>query len=138
MPSTTQGSSRPRMVVVYDGECPFCRRQIEKMRRRDEDQTFDYLPRQTEGLVERFPKLAEGDFATGMRLAHPDGSVTIGADAVYQIARRLKGWKRLAWMYRVPVLHTLAKWAYRWVVKNRMKFGAPCDQECRIEPFQET
>jgi predicted DCC family thiol-disulfide oxidoreductase YuxK len=83
---TETGGSRP--VVVYDGACAFCLRQVERIRRRDRAGVFEFVPRQTAGLEQRFPKLAEGDFNTGMRLVHRDGSVSVGADAVYEIARR--------------------------------------------------
>ena len=76
-------------VVVYDGECPFCQRQIARIRRRDSLGRFEYVPRQSAGLTERFPALAEGDFDTGMRLIKPDGSIYVGADSVYHIARQL-------------------------------------------------
>lgn len=102
------------------------------MRRRDVHGAFEYLPRQAEGVVERFPMLAEGDFNSGMRLVHPDGSVSVGADAIYEIARRLKGWKHVAWLYRVPPLGALARRVYAWVAKHRLKLGGDCDRGCRI------
>ena len=50
-----------------------------------------------------------------MRLVNPDGSIDVGADAVYQIARRLSGWKHVAWLYRVPVL--------KWDLSLRLWLG---------------
>lgn len=124
---TKEENQASRPVVVYDGECPFCQRQVRRMKRRDTATIFDYLPRQTEGLEERFPKLSEGDFNTGMRLVNPDGSVSAGADAVYHIARRLKGWQRLAWLYRVPVLQWIFRSAYTWIAKNRYRLAKKCE-----------
>ena len=103
------------------------------MRRGDTAGVFDYLPRQTEGLDQRFPKLMEGNFNAGMRLVHVDGSVSAGADAVYQIARQIKGWKQLAWLYRVPVLHRIFRDAYAWVAKHRYKLAKRCENDiCEI------
>lgn len=127
MSSTVQPAERSRPVVVYDGACPFCRRQVEKMRARDEHGVFEYVPRQAEGLEQRFPQLAAGDFNNGMRLVHPDGAVSIGADAVYHIARRLRGWRRLAWLYRVPGFGTICRWGYAWIAKNRYRLAKSCD-----------
>jgi len=98
------------------------------MQQRDADETFEYTPRQTEGLTERFPKLAEGDFNTGMRLVEPDGTIHVGADAVYHIARRLRGWRNLAWLYRIPGLKQLCRAGYAWIARNRQKLG-PCDDQ---------
>jgi len=44
-----------RPVVIYDGACAYCRRQIDRIRRRDADDVFAYVPRQTPGLEQRFP-----------------------------------------------------------------------------------
>ena len=129
----TQSSRPGRPVVVYDGHCPFCLRQIQRIRRGDTAGVFDYLPRQTEGLEQRFPKLMDGNFNTGMRLVHTNGSVSAGADAVYQIARQIKGWKQLAWLYRVPVLHGVFRAAYAWVAKYRYKLAKRCENDiCEI------
>ena len=122
-----------RPVIVFDGECPFCQRQVARIQRRDRDGQFEYAPRQTPGLTERFPKLAEGDFDTGMRLVMPGGAIYIGADAVYQIARRLPLWRLAAWLYRVPVAHAILRWAYGWVAAHRQALGSACrDDTCKV------
>lgn len=126
-------SERP--VVVYDGECPYCLKQVDRMQSRDSDRTFEYQPRQAAGLEERFPKLADGDFNSGMRLIHTDGSISVGADAVYEIARRLNGWKYLAWLYRVPVLGWICRTGYAWIARNRYRFAKKCEDDvCELEP----
>lgn len=127
----TAGVDHP--VVVYDGACGFCRRQVEKMKGRDQSGFFEYVPRQAEGLEQRFPQLADGDFNSGMRLVHSDGAVSVGADAVYHIARRLNGWKRLAWLYRLPVLRALFRAGYGWIAANRYRLARKCDsQSCEL------
>jgi len=121
-----------RCVVVYDGDCSFCRDRIEWIRRRDAAGRLDLVPRQAPGIVERFPRLAEGDFNTGMRLIDPDGTIHVGADAVHQIARRLPRWRRLAWLYRVPGIGALSRLAYRSIAANRQSLGRSCeDDACR-------
>lgn len=125
------GTDANRWVVVYDGECEYCRRQVARIRERDVDARFELIPRQTEGLIERFPSLAEGDFDAGMRLIAPDGRVYIGPDAVYQIARRLPGWRHMTWLYRVPGLRGLFRRAYGWVAANRYALSGECrDKAC--------
>ena len=120
-------------VIVYDGACRFCQRQISRIRRWDHHDQFEYAAKQTPGLDERFPRLTEGDFNTGMRLIDPGGEIHVGADAVYQIARRLPRGRWLAWVYRVPVLHGLAKLAYAWVAARRQRLGQTCDNgSCEV------
>ena len=128
--SAAQIHSQPtRPVVVYDGECPFCLKHVDRMQRRDRSDVFEYQPRQAPGLEDRFPRLTEGDFNSGMRLIDTDGSISVGADAVYNIARRLDGWKYLAWMYRVPVLNGICRASYAWIARNRYRFAKKCDDD---------
>jgi len=104
------------------------------MKARDADGAFEYTPRQTPGLEDRFPKLAEGDFNTGMRLVHTDGSISVGADAVYNIARQVRGWRNLAWLYRVPGLKQVCQLGYAWIAKNRKRLGKTCDDgACKVD-----
>ena len=135
--STTRPASdfpRSRPAIVFDGQCPFCIRQVARIQQRDLEGTFEYVPRQTQGLESRFPKLAEGDFNTGMRLVHVDGSVSVGADAVYQIARRLPGWRGWAWLYRVPGLRSLLRAIYGWIARNRYRLARTCPAEGACPP----
>ena len=115
-----------RSVVVYDGECSFCRRQIARIQRSDRANQFEYVARQAVGLEQRFPRLAEGDFNTGMRLIDPEGRIHVGADAVYEIARRLPAWRRLAWVYRLPIAHRLVRLVYKWIAAHRRSLGQSC------------
>ncbi|SRR5579875_1139172 len=119
-------------VVVYDGECPFCIRQIDRFKRWDKKGALQYVPRQQEGLEERFPVLAQGDFNAGMRFIGTDGNVAVGADAVYEICKALPAFGAFAWIYRIPGINQLARAAYAWVAANRMKLAGQCkDNVCR-------
>ncbi len=129
----TQNQAKP--VVVYDGECSFCRGQIERLKRRDRRSQFEYVPRQSPELDERFPRLADDDFNSGMRLITPGGEILVGADALYHIARRLPIWGNIAWIYRLPGLNTLARLAYRWIAANRQRLGrSSLEPSCSSPP----
>ncbi len=121
--------SRRKSAVVFDGDCPFCRRWVARIARMDRLGTIEFVARQTEGLTTRFPKLAEGDFNTGMRLITPDNAIHVGADAAYQIARRLRYWRWIAWLYHVPGIHRLTRAVYAWIAANRESLGGKCDDE---------
>ncbi len=116
-----------RPVVVYDGACGFCLNQVDRIKKRDRAETFEYVPRQAEGLEQRFPALAQGDFNSGMRLVLTDGSIAVGPDAVYEIARRVQGWNKLAWLYRLPVLREIFRALYAWVARHRKRLARQCD-----------
>ena len=121
----------PKSALIYDGNCAFCLKWIARIAGRDRSHSFEFVARQTEGLTKRFPKLAEGDFNTGMRLITPDDVIHVGADAAYQIARRLRYWRSIAWLYRVPGIHWLTRAGYAWIAANRQSLGGKCDDETR-------
>ena len=125
-------SAPVRPIVVYDGACPYCRKQVGRMKQRDVDEVFDYVPRQTEGLEQRFPRLAEGDFNTGLRLIEADGTIFVAGDAIYHIARRLRGWRNWAWLYRIPGLKQIFRAIYAWIARNRQKLGPCTDERCDL------
>jgi predicted DCC family thiol-disulfide oxidoreductase YuxK len=119
-----------RGTVVFDGSCSFCQAQIQRFRRLTIPGEFEFLPKQAPGLEERFPALASDEFATGMRFVAVDGTVSVGADAVYQIARGMRGVLIVAWLYRVPGLRRVARVAYGWVARNRQRLGStPTDTD---------
>jgi predicted DCC family thiol-disulfide oxidoreductase YuxK len=120
-------ASQDKPVVVYDGECSFCCRQIERIKRRDRRSRFEFVPRNFPGLDARFPRLADGDFNTGMRLVTVQGEIFVGADALYHIFRFLPFWGGVAWLYRLPGLNALARLGYRWIAANRERLGRSCD-----------
>ncbi len=93
----------------------------------DRSGSFEFVARQTEGLTERFPKLADGDFNTGMRLITPDDAIHVGADAAYQIARRLRYWRRIDWLYHVPGIHWLTRACYAWIAAHGQSLSGKCD-----------
>lgn len=125
-------------AIIYDGECRFCLWSVGRIRRLDRDGRFEYIPRQQPDLDARYPVLAASDFNTGLRLIHADGAVHVGADAVYQIYRRLPPWHLVAWVYRIPGLTQLFRIGYALVARNRHRFGRvrpglACDgQACQV------
>ncbi len=125
--------SAEKTTIVYDGECQFCIAQVGQIKRMDRDRQFDYMPRQSPDLDQRFPALKAMDLEQGMRVVDQAGRIYIAADAVYEIAKRLPGPRMIAWLYRVPVLKQIAQRTYKWVASNRKKLGRTCDDNaCKL------
>lgn len=117
-------------VVIYDGTCGFCTARAEDIRRRDRNQCLRFATWQDADLAGRFPAAADPLRNEGLGFARADGRVVIGADAVYEVCRRLPGWRCLAWLYRVPGLNILCRHAYRWVAAHRHRFGPSAPTAC--------
>lgn len=108
-----------RHVVIYDGQCPFCRRQMEWIRARDRAGRLEFLPWESPERTARFPQLALAALEDGMRVVRPDGQIETGAAGVAEILHQLPGWRGVAWMLRVPGLRVIAGSMYRWVATHR-------------------
>ncbi len=102
-------------VLLYDGECGFCRRRVEGLRARVGDAVaFEPYQRAT-GL-----DIPEADLVRAVHFVDGNGEVSSGAEAV--LRARAAGGRRgaLLWMYgRVPGFARVAEWGYRWVARNR-------------------
>jgi predicted DCC family thiol-disulfide oxidoreductase YuxK len=121
-----------RQVIVYDGECQFCQWSIRRIQKLDGGNQFEYLPRQANEVDVRFPRLAESDFNTGLRLVSESTRVSVGADAIYEIYRRMSPFHLITWLYRVPVFSTFFRVCYGLIASNRHRFGKiDCDVVCR-------
>lgn len=118
-------SSHP--VVIYDGDCAFCRESVERLKRRDVAGVFEFTPWQADHIEDRFPQLRSASLDEGMRLIEPDGSVYVGADAAHRIARELPRWRRFAWLYRLPGMSWLARKVYAWIAARRHRLGRTCE-----------
>lgn len=110
-----------RDVVIYDGTCGLCRREVQRIRRWDRNGRFDLLDLHAPDLLNRFPQLSGQDLNAGMRLMMADGRAFVGADAIAEILRQLPGKSWLAWLYRIPIIGRPARVLYAWVARHRKR-----------------
>ncbi|MCZ4496175.1 MAG: hypothetical protein JWM25_758 [Thermoleophilia bacterium] len=118
----------PRATVVFDGGCAYCRRQERRIRTLDWFGRFDAQP--YDAAVQVWPEVARGTLGDGLRVRFPDGSVTVGIDAVRSIALRLPLTAIPAVLLWLPGIYQLARAAYRWKAARRVRDadddGASC------------
>src|SRR2546427_11950672 len=104
---------RARPTLIYDGECGFCQRSVDVLRRWDREHRIALVPFQDRARVAAFniplPALAA---AMHLVLPPPDGRVLSGADAVPELLGLLPGKRWLAWGFRVPPLAPPARRPY--------------------------
>ena len=117
-----------KIKVLYDGDCPLCRREIAMLRRRD-----------PEGRAARFEDIAAPGFDAFqygtthealMARIHgvlPDGTLVEGVE----VFRRMYGAVGLGWLVaptRWPGLRSLFDFAYRWFARNRLRLTGRQDE----------
>jgi predicted DCC family thiol-disulfide oxidoreductase YuxK len=112
----------PKPLLVFDGDCGFCRLWIERWRAATGD-AVDYEPYQS--AAARLPQVPPAAFAQAVHLIEPDGRVRRGADAVFSSLARAGGaFPLLAAAYAAsPPLRRVSESAYAFVAARRPLFS---------------
>lgn len=123
MSSSSEARAKP--TVVFDGGCRFCRRQERRIGRLDWFHRLDSAP--YDAAVQVWPEVARGTLGDGLRVRFPDGTVTVGIDAVRSIGMRLPLTAIPALLLWVPGVHRLGDIAYRFVARRRTRDADDAD-----------
>ena len=108
-------------LLIYDGDCGFCRFWIERFRERTQDR-LDYAPSQEVGW--RFPEIGAEAFARSVQFIEADGKVYEGAESVFRALALAPSGGRALWAYRhIPGVAPVTEWAYRLVAGHRQVFS---------------
>ena len=117
-------------LIIYDGQCNFCINAIRRIRKKAKEGQFNYIPNQDPNLYTAYPQLVKFLSHEGMRFINKKGKVFCGADSVYQIYRRLRWSRYIAWIYVVPGIHRICKIVYFIIAKNRYRLSRTvCDSD---------
>ena len=120
-------------IVLFDGDCPFCRRAVGVLRRLDRRGRLHFQNARDEGAlppaaaaIPRAKRLEE------MHLLTPDRRHAPAGFAAFRwMAWRLPPTLPVAPLLYLPGVMWLGNRVYRWVARNR--FGlVPCDDQCAV------
>jgi len=107
-------------LVLYDGNCGFCRIWIEYWNQLTGDR-MDYASSQEAG--ERFPQIQRESFGQSVQLVMPEGQVIGGARAVYTTLTFAPGMAWLLWLYEyLPGFAGMSESFYRLIAAHRTFF----------------
>ena len=107
----------PKPLMIWDGECHFCKRWIERWREITAGKV-DYVTYQL--AAQEFPEIPIEHFERAVALIEPNGEVFFAAAAVYRSLayRNSKRW--LVWSYdHVPGFAPISETAYKFVARHR-------------------
>ena len=96
-------------VLIYDGQCGFCKLWIEYFKRRT-GYRIEYATSQDVGA--NYPFIARDQFDSAVQLVYPDGTYVSGAEAVFRALQ-------IPW---IPGIRSVAEFAYRIVAEHRPFF----------------
>jgi predicted DCC family thiol-disulfide oxidoreductase YuxK len=103
--------------MVWDGECHFCERWIERWR----EMTAGKVGYATyQDATARFPEIPVEQFKRAVALIEPNGETCFAAEAVYRSLGYRSSRKWLAWSYdHVPGFAAISEGAYKLIARNR-------------------
>jgi lipase maturation factor 1 len=109
--------SLDRPMLVFDGECSFCRAWIDYWRQLTGERA---LYTRYQEIGDRFPDFPRKDFASAVTLFLPSGEVRSGAHAVFSLLAPVSGKRWMLWLYvHIPGFALIAEMAYRLVARHR-------------------
>ena len=108
-----------RLILIYDGNCSLCRKSIDWIQKREVGDVIEYLPCQSKERKTRFPEMTEETCLSAIQLILPDGRVLSGEKAFPEIFKYLRGWRYLAFFFRIPGVNLLSPVVYRWIANHR-------------------
>lgn len=123
-------------TLIYDGDCPFCKRCVDWIAHRARPGALEFLPCQAPSRPERFPQVTEAACMEGMQLVMPGGQVRAGETALPDLFRMMRRWRWLAFVFELPVVRWVSPYAYRWTARHRYMISefvrrkAPSSGEC--------
>lgn len=108
-----------RAALVYDSACPVCARSIIWIRENAEEGAFEMVPCQSEDLARRFPSITPEACMEAMQLVLPGGEVLSGEEALPEVLARLRRYRNMGALFRVPGSRIMSKAVYRWLAGHR-------------------
>src|SRR5881392_2762742 len=107
----------PKPLLIWDGECDFCRLWIERWREITAGKV-EYATYQQ--AAHEFPEIPVEQFKRAMALIEPGGETCFAAEAVYRSLRYRSSRKWLAWSYdHVPGFAAISETANKFIAHSR-------------------
>lgn len=117
-------ADRPKSdLVVYDGDCQFCTRQVERLNWLDRGKQLSFLSLHDPAIASLLPELTHEQLMREMVVVTPAGKRYGGAGAGRYLSRRLPTLWWLAPLLHIPGSLPLWNWAYRTVARNRYRWN---------------
>jgi predicted DCC family thiol-disulfide oxidoreductase YuxK len=128
LPDPDQHSGRAGDVVIWDGQCNFCRQQVMRLRSLDWSGRLSFLSLHDARVAERYPQLTYEQLMAEMWVVTPDGQKFGGADALRVLSRHLPTLWPLAPLLHLPLAMPLWRSVYGWIARRRYRLaGKNCD-----------
>ncbi len=123
-------------IVIYDGRCKFCTRQVQNLAKWDSNSRLAFLSLHDPEVAKRFPDLTYDRLIEEMFVVDRAGKRHAGAAAFKYLTTRLPPLFVLAPLMHIPFSMPLWRWGYRQVAQRRyalMGRTEACDDgSCKV------
>jgi predicted DCC family thiol-disulfide oxidoreductase YuxK len=128
-PSCKKMTNPTQDTVLFDGQCNFCRSQIDLLKRLDGQQRLSFVSFHEPEIASRYPDLSFEQLMAQMWIITNTDQRYGGAYAVRYLTRRLPILWPLAPLMHIPFSMPLWQFLYKLVAKYRYKIaGRNCDE----------
>lgn len=110
-------------VIIFDGSCIFCRRQVARLHWADWWRQLAFVPLQDPLVAERFPDLSQEQLYAKVWLVARDGRRFGGADAIRRLSGKLPLLFLLFPLMHLPGSRRFWHWGYAQIAKRRYRLG---------------
>jgi predicted DCC family thiol-disulfide oxidoreductase YuxK len=120
---------KERFKLLYDGDCPFCRHEVEWLKRRDRDDRLELENIAALGFDPARYGLSREEVMGSLHGVLPDGHVVRRVEAVRQAYRAVG----LGWVVaptRLPIVRGMLDVLYGLFARNRLRLGRLFGREC--------
>ena len=116
-------------VVLFDGQCNFCRSQINILRRLDARNRLEFVSLHNPEVAVKYANLTLDQLMEQMWVVTPSGAQYGGAYAVRYLSRKLAILWQIAPLMHFPFSMPIWCFLYRMVAKYRYRIaGRDCDE----------
>ncbi|HHT9115760.1 MAG: DUF393 domain-containing protein [Planctomycetes bacterium] len=107
-------------ILIYDDRCSLCRGCMKWVELHAiEKDTFAFIPCQSEERKNRFPEITDKACQKSFHIVLHDNKILAGDTALPEVLNRLKGYRWLSILFKLPVIKAFVYVVYRWVANNR-------------------
>jgi predicted DCC family thiol-disulfide oxidoreductase YuxK len=122
-------AEKPKIIVLYDGQCNFCRSQIERLGKFDGGHRLQFVSLHEPQVKADYPDLSFEQLMEQMWIVSPEGKRYGGADGLRYLSRQLPRLWFLMPLMHIPGSMPVWRFLYRQIAKRRYKIaGRNCDE----------
>jgi predicted DCC family thiol-disulfide oxidoreductase YuxK len=117
-------------LVLFDGRCQFCRRQVDRIASYDRRDRMTFISLHDPRVRHWFPDLEHDELMQHMYLIDRAGHRYVGAEAFRYLTRQLPRLWPLAPLLHIPGSLAFWQWLYHQLARRRYAIGgASCESE---------